>query len=287
MGNCLITKLKATVNNPDLPVIEIMQQLTLDAITRGGNMPMTEAQKYALNHFFYEIGAIENNSLWAKVRTLMLPLIGNGLNYVVQDYRHEGAAAATTSIKDQVGALSTTSSQVRNNFNSSKPLVTLNVKNRAMIIACTKTSTFSGSTGIGFSSVNSNNDRLETTISTLATSTLGSQLLYVPNGGSEVAANKRFESGVTSIVIELTNVTSDGITAKGILSDGTTVSTTNTAYGNFSNIISNVEESYYKLIAVQKDLGILIDFNSALTNDEQTIVLNAVKDLRASFLTND
>lgn len=73
--NCLVTRLKAVVNNPNLPILETMQQVTLDAIAASGNTNMTDAQKSALNHFFYQIGAVSNSALWQKIGGIFLPMI--------------------------------------------------------------------------------------------------------------------------------------------------------------------------------------------------------------------
>lgn len=75
MNSCLVTRLRGVVDNPNLPVIETMQQFTLDAIAASGNTLMTEAQKYALNHFFFQIGAIEETGIFAKTKYLFLPMI--------------------------------------------------------------------------------------------------------------------------------------------------------------------------------------------------------------------
>lgn len=96
MGNCLVTKLKVSVNNPNLPVLEKMQQFTLDAITASGNTSMTDAQKWALNHFFYEIGAIADNTLWNKVKCLLIPMIcGDNVSTAFTDYVSNTVHAAT------------------------------------------------------------------------------------------------------------------------------------------------------------------------------------------------
>ena len=88
MANCLVTKLKAAVNNPDLPVLETMQQFTLDAIAASGNASMTVDQKLALNHFFYRIGAIDNSGIYSKLGGLFLPLIcGDVLAKALVDYK--------------------------------------------------------------------------------------------------------------------------------------------------------------------------------------------------------
>lgn len=88
MAQCLHTRLKAEVSNPNLPVLETMQQFTLDAITASGNSSMTDAQKWALNHFFYQIGAIGNSGIYTKLGGLYLPLICGGvLAKALVDYK--------------------------------------------------------------------------------------------------------------------------------------------------------------------------------------------------------
>ncbi len=86
MNKCLITQLKAVVNNPDLPVIETMQQFTLDAIAASGNTQMTEEQMYALNHFFYKIGAISGDGIYAKMSYIGLPMIAGDVPGALNNY---------------------------------------------------------------------------------------------------------------------------------------------------------------------------------------------------------
>lgn len=96
MGNCLVTKLKAVVNNPDLPVLETMQQFTLDAIAASGNSSMTDAQKWALNHFFYQIGAIDNSGIFNKLYYLYMPIICNqNLEKAFVDYKGSNSKGAS------------------------------------------------------------------------------------------------------------------------------------------------------------------------------------------------
>lgn len=88
-NNCLLKKYKAASNNPNLPILETMQQFTLNAITASGNSSMTDEQKWALNHFFYQTGAIENNSLWAKIKYLAIPMICNDTDAkALRDYKN-------------------------------------------------------------------------------------------------------------------------------------------------------------------------------------------------------
>lgn len=97
MGNCLVTKLKAAVNNPDLPIIETMQQFTLDAITASENVSMTDAQKLALNHFFYKIGAIDNNGIFAKLEILLLSFMCGTKEGALVDFAKDHIVAGTSS----------------------------------------------------------------------------------------------------------------------------------------------------------------------------------------------
>lgn len=105
-NNCLVTRLKAVVNDDTLPVIETMQQFTLDAIAAGGNKSMTDAQKSALNHFFYQIGAISNSGIWSKVGSAILPIIGANKNYYPYDYKNNVLLFNVTNImRDTNGGL--------------------------------------------------------------------------------------------------------------------------------------------------------------------------------------
>lgn len=75
--NCLITRLKAVVNDDSLPILETMQQFTLDAIAASGNQNMSDAQKWALNKFFTSIGAPNNSGVFSKMDYIFLPAICN------------------------------------------------------------------------------------------------------------------------------------------------------------------------------------------------------------------
>ena len=85
-NNCLVTRLKAVVNDDSLPIIETMQQFTLNAIAASGNNNMTVAQKLALNHFFYSIGAISNSGIYSKLQVLGLPFIGTSIDTALHNY---------------------------------------------------------------------------------------------------------------------------------------------------------------------------------------------------------
>lgn len=94
MEKCLVTKLKAVVNNPDLPYLEIMQQFTLDAITASGNTALSDEQKWALNHFFYRIGAITDSGIYSKLQVLALPFIAVSLDTALNNYIQDGSSFA-------------------------------------------------------------------------------------------------------------------------------------------------------------------------------------------------
>lgn len=96
MGNCFKTQLKAVVDNPNLPILETMQQFTLDAIAASGNSSMTDAQKSALNHFFYAIGAINESGIWEKVNLMLMPMLAvptaGYTSNLVHDYKSKKTA---------------------------------------------------------------------------------------------------------------------------------------------------------------------------------------------------
>lgn len=111
-NNCLVTRLKAVVNDDSLPVIESMHQFTLDAIAASGNNSMTDAQKWALNHFFYQIGAISNSGIYSKLQILGLPFIGTSMNTALHNYIVGGASPTNidTRVSFSNGVITTLSS---------------------------------------------------------------------------------------------------------------------------------------------------------------------------------
>lgn len=108
-NECLFEKLKGTVENANLPVLESIQQFTLDAIARGGGMTLTNEQMYWLNHFFYAIGAIDNTPLWNKVAVCLIPIIGTTRANVVKDYRRDATLGSISSyVVNKAGGLELT-----------------------------------------------------------------------------------------------------------------------------------------------------------------------------------
>lgn len=288
MENCSVTKFKVAVSNPNLPILEIMQQITLDALTRGGNMPVSDAQKTALNHFFYEIGAVSNNTLWGKVRTLLLPIIGNGKDYVNQDYRNDGASFTTTYIQNSVGYLALTAGNGTKNisFNSSKPLNTLSLKNFASIVSVVGNTGIVTSRAIGFKSSGASSAFIQRAFNNPSGSIIGFTDSYY-DGSSATDASERFGSNVVP-VIGLVNVTSSGITLKGVDANGDEYSGIGFPAPNFNNLPTSFTETDYQLrIGEGVDYGIIIDFSEALTDAEAAKVLTAVKDLRSAFLPSE
>lgn len=77
MNKCLVTKLKAEVNNPNLPVFTPIHQITLDAIAASGNLSMSDKQIKVLDDFFISIGANDNSGIYTKMDVIFLPCICN------------------------------------------------------------------------------------------------------------------------------------------------------------------------------------------------------------------
>lgn len=80
----MIIKLKGadfSANNLGQINVRELNDFTKLAITASGNTAMTEVQKYALDDFFYNIGAFgSKNNIYAKVKLLVLPIIANGID---------------------------------------------------------------------------------------------------------------------------------------------------------------------------------------------------------------
>lgn len=91
MENCLVSKLKANVNNPNIPVFETMLQHTLDAITLSGNASMTDEQKWALNHLFW---VLNENNIMSKLTGILLPIICSSKTNAQNDFKSLSAMIA-------------------------------------------------------------------------------------------------------------------------------------------------------------------------------------------------
>lgn len=89
MSKTLVTKLKATVDNPTLPVLHVMQQYTLDAIAASGNNSVTDNQKWALNELFYALDKYDmtEDSIWNKIEVIYLPLIAGSISNAAVNYK--------------------------------------------------------------------------------------------------------------------------------------------------------------------------------------------------------
>lgn len=86
MGNCLFTKVKGSANNPNLPILETMQQYTIDAIAASGNNSLTDAQKWALNDLFLALGVDGSKQVLSKIRKLYLPMIADDVSKALINY---------------------------------------------------------------------------------------------------------------------------------------------------------------------------------------------------------
>ena len=94
MNNCLVTKLKATVNNPNLPILKTdISDFTKAAILASGNDSMTEVQKWALDTYFDRIGALNNSGAWTKIKALYIPAILTDRNKIFVNYKDMQAVA--------------------------------------------------------------------------------------------------------------------------------------------------------------------------------------------------
>lgn len=274
MGNCLLTKLKAAVNNPNLPVLEIMQQFTLDAITKSGNTSLTDVQKWALNHFFYQIGAIGNSALWGKVRTLFLPIIGVGKSTIVLDYKNENVSLDSTSsyLVDQPGALE--SNVTLGTIASNYPNVTGNMKGSAVFGLAAVGSAMDANTYFGFKTGDSVERCGFVTSSVLAVAL---------DAGGNVKGVRRFAK--TTMTAMLANFGSDTMAGYGI-KDGSMVQTSSQSYGTaYDQLNASVSDAAYAVrLKAGVKYGMLIDFNAALTDAEIATVLGAAIELRNAFI---
>ena len=94
MNQCLVTKLKAVVDNDNLPVLKTdISDFTKAAIIASGNSSMDDAQKWALDSYFESIGAIDNGTIWQKIKAIYIPLILTDRTKIFINYKDTSAEA--------------------------------------------------------------------------------------------------------------------------------------------------------------------------------------------------
>lgn len=278
-NNCLVTRLKAVVNDDTLPVIETMQQFTLDAIAASGNSSMTDAQKYALNHAFYMLGAIGNTELWQKIDYLFLPTIGASLDYFRYDYKNSVNGLntlGTVKFTDTHGGLEALRGTQWVNF------------------ANTNTRVNSERGALFTSLLNGYSEPLN--IETRLTYSDDKDLRFLASNGSNNCQagvqsgqnyNLRDDTGTyNSILVNIKGAPYSLSTVDGIMGDvaGNTVKATN-EYNSGSYVDTTSKTiSYIRLsIDSSKPIGIIALFGAALTDAEISKVFAAAKALNDAF----
>lgn len=273
-NNCLITRLKAVVNDDSLPVVETMQQFTLDAISKSGNESLTDSQKLALNHFFYQVGAIGNTGIWSKIRTIFIPIIGATRSNIVLDYKNDGVHLPVSyrNMVDQGGALEIINGLAvmpANNY----PNLTADLKGSAFCAVAIVENGISGS-GIEVG-VRTGDVRRSASVA-------GGNILCCKYYDSTITATKRFSE--TSATAILCNFGSDAIKGYAV-KDGNIIETTANVYGDYGSVVSSVTDVDYNILCSSGiKYGLLADFGSELTDDEAKTFLNACMELRNAFV---
>lgn len=249
-------------------------------------MAMTDAQKWELNHFFYEIGAIQNTALWGKIRLLMLPIIGIDKDHVLVDYKDDGITIfdGGNVIKDQAGALEyesgtySTSSNIQifgKTFSSDA-----NFFNSSLVCATSPGATIqmgtSSSIGLQFSDTNN----VRYTKSFDATSAISAMIRM----GSTTFSSRLDSVAQDQVTAAICNYDKTHNTIFALCGDAVKRDTSMT-YGDSSGLPNTVAvDKYFLYIGSGKKYGILIDFNDKLSDSDSVKVLNAVNSLRSAFI---
>lgn len=267
MENCLITKLNAVVDNPNLPIFEVMQQFTLNAITASGNSVMTDDQKWALNHFFYQIGAIDNSGIYAKLECLYMPLICNqNLSKALVDYtgKHNIGSANASAFEGNGLKSYDTSVHIAGKIANTNILPSIN---DFSFISLNKASTAAGGT-IYFNS----NSGIAYPIKFNSTQTVGSYM-----------GIKRFvaQRWVDYMGIINTRSASDSYRSTMILEDG--VIDSGWAITDYGSAYPETITELNIVVKNAQPFQLLGLTNTALTPVEEGVLSNALRDLRLAF----
>lgn len=289
MGNCLVTKLKAAVNNPDLPVLERMQQFTLDAITASGNASMTDAQKIALNHFFYQIGAIHQDGVWSKINVLLIPMLATPVEgyttYLVHDYKADTVAIPQSDKYTGVnGGLEATANITRT---LNVPNVFVNSDSAAVILM----------EAAGHSVTRTYQSMIKYTYSDETTFSLGSgssgATFYGNRAVSGYVATLRVSLSESNKIMAVVNIkgtpwAQDNGTLESFIytEDGSVLPMGQLSLDTTSPFVDHTGTTVTKteiVLSAGSVLGLVMSFSSALTDAERVKVCNAAVELRSAF----
>lgn len=282
MENCLVTRLKAAVNNNSLPVLETMQQFTLDAIARSGNNTLTDEQKIALNHFFYQIGAISNNELWQSVDTLLLPIIGATKEGIRQDYKATGAYLNNSSyIVDQAGFLEVSfgGSDNSTGINFTPLKSTLKYRPTSFLYAGVKDSNVSSSRiGFGADVVSSNDCKRIFEVA----ANIGRLGITRQSQGGNLLLTNSFPTDSNSNIAYY-SINDNVVTFAVKDSNGITQNTANLTTQQQALDLSDIQATTFLLISNGIKYEVFISFNAALSDADRNKVISAVSDLKQAF----
>lgn len=273
MSKCLITTLDAVVNDNTLPVLELMQQFTLDAITASGNETMSDAQKAALNHFFYQIGAIDNNSLWGKVKVLLLPMLcGQNLAKSLVNYKDntvEATPDSNWSFTQNGGLTASNSAHIT--------LASKFVGSNASLSVCyVSMAAYMQSTELVMRLGNTSEIK-----SDYATRRAGSDLKYLLTGRN--AAFYKTSSDLTLDVGGMICKTEENYYKLVGSNSGSELTGTDTSLSDVQDVISyDATTGQIQLRASAGELGAEILANE-MTQSELNLVLNALGQLKKAF----
>lgn len=282
MENCLVTRLKAVVNNDSLPVLETMQQFTLDAIARSGNNTLTDEQKNALNHFFYQIGAVSNNELWQSIDNLFIPIIGANKEGVRQDYRTTGAYINNSNyIVDQAGFLEVTFGGSNNatgiNFTPLKSV--LRYRPSSFLLAGIIDSSITSSK-LGFDATISSNSDCQRMLEWQQNMCR----LYIKRESQteSLLLNNGFPTDSNSNIAYY-SINNNVVTFAMKDSNGITQNTAELTTQQQALDLSDVQSTTSLLISNGIKIEVFISFNAALSDTDRNKVISAVSDLKQAF----
>lgn len=283
MENCLVTRLKAVVNNDSLPVLETMQQFTLDAIARSGNNTLTDEQKVALNHFFYQIGAVSNNELWQSVDMLLLPIIGATKEGVCQDYKTTGAYLNNSSyIVDQAGSLEVTFGGTNNStgirFTPQKSV--FKYRPTSFLYAGVKDSNIPSSR-IGFATTISSNYDCTKLLDMAANNYCRLNILRESKGGNLLLTDKFPTDSNGNIAYYSINGNAVNFVVKD--SNGITQIPAELTALQKTLDLSDIQSYVSLFITNGIKIEVLISFNAALSDTDRNKVISAVSDLKQAL----
>lgn len=256
--------LDVDTNNSNLPILEAMEDYTLALIAAVGNNEMTDSQKWALNHFLIEIGAVDKSGIFLKLKTLLLPVIAKDVQGALYDLVTESSRYTSQSIIFNDHSIKNNTSSTINVFDVTA--ASHNLTNSSFLL-CPRTTE---NTGIPFTTVGD----------TYASITNDMECAITP----VVTYQKSIVISSTSYK-NVRGISINGLNAENVVVYGNDGVRTTQLEATVKSDFRNISFDSLRIRLQTSNAISAIAFGSALTASEMQKLVSEVATLKSSFVS--